>query len=147
MPRTVLKYPLELSIAQCRARVRRQFDRQSSFLDQLQTRNVRSSELLKLINMMNLKGCMQLIEIHNRWTQKLHIMRFFDEEVREGEEREKWIPEKMPQGFDAVREGGERGKETKDVIEQKQDGSKVVSAVERECTVTPFLQDFLTRKS
>ena len=26
---------------------------------------------------------MQLIEIHNRWTQKLHIMRFFDEEVRE----------------------------------------------------------------
>lgn len=74
-------------------------------------------------------------------------MRFFDEGVREGEEREKWIPEKMPQGFDAVREGGERGKETKDVIEQKQDGSNVVNAVERECTVTPFLQDFLTRKS
>ena len=125
VPRTVLKYPLELSIAQCRARVRRQFDRQASFLGELRERSVRSGELLKLINLMNLKGCMQLMEIHNRWTQKLHILRFFDEETREGEERDKWIPERMPEGF----ENGENGKDN--------EGKRIVS---------PFLRDFLTRK-
>lgn len=143
VPRTVLKYPLELSIAQCRARVRRQFDRQSAFLDQLQARNVRPNELLKLTNLMNLKGCMQLIEIHNRWTQKLHIMRFFDEEVREGQENDKWIPERLPQELDVGNEDGRGG----DVIEQRQDGSRMVDSVEGMRSVTPFLRDFLTRKS
>ena len=115
--------------------------RQSSFLDQLRARSVRSSELLKLINLMNIKGCMQLIEIHNRWAQKLHIMRLFDEETRENQEGDKWIPETMPEGFDI-----DRGREeAMDVVEQ--DGSKAVSAVGGECTVSPFLQDFLTRKA
>ena len=69
-------------------------------------------------------------------------MRFFDEEVRE-EQREKWIPEKMPRGFGADREGGG----SVEVVEQKQDDTRVVSAAQGGCTVTPFLQDFLTRRS
>ena len=82
---------------------------------------------------------MQLIEIHNRWTQKLHILRFFDEEEREGEERDKWIPERMPEGFGI-------GKNGKQIVEQEQGDTRTMGSVGGECAVSPFLQDFLTRK-
>jgi hypothetical protein len=91
---------------------------------------------------MNLKGCMQLIEIHGRWAQQLHIMRLFDERMREEQERDKWMPEKMPQEFDIDKEDRGGSGETERVTEQKQ-----LDSVKVECTVTPFLQDFLTRGS
>lgn len=113
-------------MAEGRARVRRQFERQALLLSALHARGIREAERLRVLNLMTLKGTMQLIEVHNRWTQRLHIMRWWDEE----EEAEKWLPEQLPK---------EMAPRAKDALVSGQHPAEPV--------VSPFLQSFLSAPS
>jgi len=66
VPRLVVKYPLDIPISLGRARVRAEFERSRHLSD------------LPLINLSLLKGTQELIESHNKWKQRTHIMRYFD---------------------------------------------------------------------
>lgn len=55
-----------MSVAEFRARIRFEFE---------QNRNVQD---LNARNILILKWTMELIETHNKWKQRLHLMRLFD---------------------------------------------------------------------
>ena len=97
IPRAIYKFSLDFSIGVGRSKVRERFERNAEFLDQLRTRGIRESEILHVFNMMNLKGTMQLIEVHNQWAQRVHLMRMIK---GEGSPDESWIiPEKLPESL------------------------------------------------
>lgn len=62
----MVKYPLDIPISLGRARVRAEFEQSRRVAD------------LPVINMLLLKGIQELIEAHNKWKQRSHIMRYFD---------------------------------------------------------------------
>ena len=69
------KYPLDITVAEGRARVRQQFQLHSNFFSRLPPS---SPSTLSAMNAALLKGTQELIEIHNRWSQKTHVMRWFE---------------------------------------------------------------------
>lgn len=69
------KYPLEISVAQGRSRVRQQFEQYARFFTNLPSE---SPAKLAAMNAALLKGTQELIEVHNRWSQKTHVMRWFE---------------------------------------------------------------------
>ena len=71
MPRLIAKYPLDISCALGRARVRAEFEKNRSA-------PAADADNLALINTRILRGTMDLIEAHNKWKQKSHILRYFD---------------------------------------------------------------------
>lgn len=70
------KYPLDISVAVGRARVRQQFEAYARFFNSLP--NSDKSNKLAAMNAALLKGTQELIEVHNRWSQKTHVMRWFE---------------------------------------------------------------------
>lgn len=66
MPRLIVKYPLEIPVALGRARVRAEFERNRAVAD------------LPLLNVLLVKGTQELIEAHNKWKQRTHLLRYFD---------------------------------------------------------------------
>lgn len=69
VPRLIAKYPLDISCALGRARVRAEFEK---------NRTAPSDGNLALLNTLIIRGTMELIEAHNKWKQKSHILRYFD---------------------------------------------------------------------
>ena len=74
IPRAVQKYPLDISVAQGRSRVRHQFQLYSNYFTSIPS----SAAKLGAMNSALLKGTQELIEVHNRWSQKTHVMRWFE---------------------------------------------------------------------
>lgn len=68
MPRLIAKYPLDISCALGRARVRVEFEKNRH----------PSDANLALLNTLIIRGTMDLIEAHNKWKQKSHVLRYFD---------------------------------------------------------------------
>lgn len=66
IPRSIIKYPLDISVSMGRLRVRTEWERY---------RNVTN---LDVLNVLLVKGTQELIETHNKWKQRVHVMRFFD---------------------------------------------------------------------
>lgn len=62
----MVKYPLDIPVSLGRARVRSEFEKSRRLSD------------LPVINVLLLKGTQDLIEAHNKWKQRTHIMRYFD---------------------------------------------------------------------
>ncbi len=73
IPRAVQKYPLDVSVAQGRSRIRHQFQQHSAYFSSLP-----ETAKLAAMNAALLKGTQELIEVHNRWSQKTHVMRWFE---------------------------------------------------------------------
>jgi hypothetical protein len=63
---------LDISVAEGRARVRRAFADYSTFFRTTKTADLEARHLALL------KGTQELIEVHNRWSQKTHLMRRFE---------------------------------------------------------------------
>lgn len=61
-------------MAQGRSRVRHQFQLYSNYFTSLPS----SPAKLASMNSALLKGTQELIEVHNRWSQKTHVMRWFE---------------------------------------------------------------------
>lgn len=59
-----------------RARVRQEFETYSKFFDSLSS--TAKPEKLAAMSAALLKGTQELIEVHNRWSQKTHVMRWFE---------------------------------------------------------------------
>ena len=116
IPRAVIKFPLDISVAEGRARVRAEFDRWAAHFSALPRD---SPSTLAAMNAAIFKGTQELIEVHNRWAQKTHFMRWF-----EGA----WEREN-PQ-FEAL------------------EGQRQVRRINEGVTTktSPFLESFLTRK-
>lgn len=62
----IVKYPLDIPSSLGRARVRAEFEKTRFIQD------------LPVLNVLIIKGTMELIEAHNKWKQKTHLMRYFD---------------------------------------------------------------------
>lgn len=69
------KYPLDISVAQGRARVRQQFHLHAAYFSTLPPS---APSTLAAMNAALLKSTQELIEVHNRWSQKTHVMRWFE---------------------------------------------------------------------
>ncbi len=72
-PRAARKYPLATPVAHVRARIRAHFDANA---------HVRS---LPAVHALVVEGTMALIEVHNKWTQRTHVVEMLDghaEQVR-----------------------------------------------------------------
>lgn len=136
VPRSINKYPLDISVAAGRALVRRYFDRQAAQLAQVHDPEIK----LKLLNNLVLKGTMILIDVHNKYAQKLHIMRFFDEDKRIGGDISQWIPYDMSIFYD-------RDKEKKDYLlregDEKQRDIVTTQTKSRKSGPSEFLVKFL----
>ena len=74
VPRAVEKYPLDISVAKGRSRVRHQFELYSEYFSTIAV----TSTKLAAMNAALLKGTQELVEVHNRWSQKTHVMRWFE---------------------------------------------------------------------
>lgn len=72
VPRTVSKYALDVPIGLGRSRVRGEFERWRNLSE------------LPMINRRILLGTQELIETHNKWKQKPHVMRYFDSNPWDG---------------------------------------------------------------
>lgn len=70
------KYPLDISVAQGRARVRTLYHHYANYFSNLPSEPPATK--LAAMNAALLKGTQELIEIHNRWSQKTHVMRWFE---------------------------------------------------------------------
>lgn len=110
------KYPLDISVPKGRARVRQEFQHYSTYFSTLPDTDINSK--LAVMNAALFKGTNELIEVHNRWSQKTHVMRWFE---GAGEEES---PARLAQIS---------AKQIKSVNER-------ISKVQ----VTPFLEQFLT---
>ena len=78
IPRAVQKYPLDITVPQGRSRVRQQFQLYSNYFKSLPSPSPSSPTKLSAMNAALLKGTQELIEVHNRWSQKTHVMRWFE---------------------------------------------------------------------
>lgn len=66
LPNALFKYELDVSLPEAQRRVRLQFERNRNISD------------LDSINLAILNGTTELIEIHNVWKQRNHVLNFFD---------------------------------------------------------------------
>ena len=66
---------MDISVAQGRALVRQQFHLHAAYFSRLPAA---SASTLAAMNATLLKSTQELIEIHNRWSQKTHVMRWFE---------------------------------------------------------------------
>ncbi|KAG5880360.1 hypothetical protein JTB14_025779 [Gonioctena quinquepunctata] len=69
LPYIVKQYDIPKSVAQCRTKLREEFTKYNNIQD------------IRLIDMMVIKGQMELKEVVNMWKQKGHIMTFFKDTV------------------------------------------------------------------
>ena len=68
------KYPLDISVAVGRSRVRQEFQNYAKLFSALPSTPTK----LPAMNAALLKGTQELVEVHNRWSQKTHVMRWFE---------------------------------------------------------------------
>jgi len=76
MPYVVMDYDIPKNVEQCRAKLREEFDKNRHIKD------------IRVIDMLVIKGQMELKETVEIWKQKTHIMSYFKETI-----------EPKPQGF------------------------------------------------
>lgn len=75
IPRSVVKFPLDISVAEGRARVRHEFDKWAAHFAALPRSEPAT---IAAMNAAIFKGTQELIEVHSRWAQKTHFMRWFE---------------------------------------------------------------------
>lgn len=75
IPKSIIKFPLDISVAEGRARVRAEFNRYAAYFATLPPNE---PSTLAAMNAAILKGTQELIEVHSRWAQKTHFMRWFE---------------------------------------------------------------------
>lgn len=115
------KYPLDITVPQGRARVRQEFQLYSNYFSTLRQNSEKiDTDKLTIMNAALLKGTNELIEVHNRWSQKTHVMRWFE---------------------------GSGERESPALLAQNSVKSiKSVNERISKVQVTPFLEQFLTRE-
>ncbi|XP_033753193.1 NADH dehydrogenase [ubiquinone] 1 alpha subcomplex subunit 6-like [Pecten maximus] len=67
LPYIVTNFHVPLTTTQCKSRLRNQFSKNKGLTD------------LRVIDMMVIKGQMDLMEVVNNWKQRNHVMQLFDD--------------------------------------------------------------------
>lgn len=69
-----------MTVSEGRFRVRQEFEKYSNYFTDLIVKNGQqvSPQVLAAMNTALLKGTQELIEVHNRWAQRTHVMRWFE---------------------------------------------------------------------
>ena len=126
VPRICDMYPLDLPIAVVRARIRREFDK------------YRQVGSLPLIDMLIFKGSQEFIETSQKWKQKTHVMKYFDDEERDILREAERLGMRLPSNEHNLHVLGREGS-------QGTDQDKTASHPDRETSrsISPFLHGFL----